>query len=210
MRFTMLLKSVSTAVLALLFAVACTSKNAPPVTEPVTEVDSDGDGVPDSRDKCPNTPAGAVVDQDGCELDSDGDGVVDRLDKCPNTPAGARVDENGCEIIAELGMAHFAFDKAELNDEGRMELDESAKTLMSNPNVRIEVAGHTDSVGSDSYNMSLGERRAKVVADYLVSKGVGADRLEPRSYGESRPVAANSTKEGRAQNRRTELVVIGQ
>ena len=64
-------------------------------------IDSDGDGVPDYLDKCPNTPAGAKVDANGCELDSDGDGVVDRLDKCPNTPAGAKVDANGCELDSD-------------------------------------------------------------------------------------------------------------
>ena len=84
--------------------------------EVMAEPDSDGDGVPDSRDKCPNTPQGVSVDADGCPLDSDGDGVPDYLDQCPGTPAGAKVDAKGCEIIASLTINvtadHFDFDLA--------------------------------------------------------------------------------------------------
>jgi len=73
-----------------------------PAPAPVARVvDTDGDGVPDNLDRCPNTPAGARVDASGCELDSDGDGVVDRLDRCPNTVRGARVDANGCELDSD-------------------------------------------------------------------------------------------------------------
>jgi OOP family OmpA-OmpF porin len=76
------------------------------------------------------------------------------------------------------------------------------------PNIKVEVAGHTDSTGPDAYNQGLSERRAKVVYDYLISKGIDASRLVgPNGYGETRPIDTNDTREGRQRNRRTELAV---
>jgi len=171
------------------------------------EIDSDGDGVPDSRDRCPNTPAGAKVDQYGCELDSDGDGVVDSQDKCPNTPANTPVDNTGCELAAEYKLEHvnFEFDSAKLTASSSAMLDEGVKILKRHSDMKVVIAGHTDSMGNDAYNQGLSERRAQAVADYLIAHGANAANISVKGYGESNPVADNSTEAGRAANRRVEL-----
>lgn len=151
---------------------------APP-PEPVNP-DLDGDGVPNERDKCPNTRPGAVVDLDGCEV----------------------------EAVIELRGVHFDFDKSDLKPEAIVILNEAAALLEQHETVVVEVAGHTDSVGTDAYNQGLSERRANSVRDYLVSKGIRASRLSARGYGEARPVASNDTDAGRAENRRVELVIL--
>ena len=86
-------------------------------------------------------------------------------------------------------------------------LDEATEVLRQYPDIRVEVAGHTDSIGSDQYNQGLSERRAKSVFDYLVGNGIDSGRLNSRGYGESAPIADNATREGRQRNRRVELVV---
>jgi OOP family OmpA-OmpF porin len=142
--------------------------------------------------------------------DLDGDGVLNERDKCPNTRPGAVVDLDGCEVeaVIELEGVYFDFDKATIKPEGKVVLNEAAALLQKHERVVVEVGGHTDSVGSEAYNQGLSERRADAVRDYLMSKGVKASRLTARGYGESRPVASNDTEEGRAENRRVELVVI--
>jgi len=152
----------------------------PPPPPPPPNPDLDGDGVPNERDKCPNTRPGAVVDLDGCEV----------------------------EAVIELEGVYFDFDKATIKPEGKVVLNEAAALLQKHERVVVEVAGHTDSVGTDAYNQGLSERRANAVKDYLASQGVKASRLTARGYGESRPVASNDTSEGRAENRRVELVVL--
>ena len=171
------------------------------------ELDSDGDGVPDSRDRCPETPAGAKVNEYGCELDSDGDGVVDSRDKCPNTAAGTPVDNTGCDLPVEYKLEHvnFEFDSAKLTADSTAMLDEGVKILKRHSDMKVEIAGHTDSHGSDGYNQGLSERRAQVVADYLVAHGANGDNISVSGYGESHPVADNGSEEGRAANRRVEL-----
>jgi len=101
----------------------------------------------------------------------------------------------------------FDFDGADLSGEARGTLDAAVAVLRDSPDSEVIVAGHTDSVGSDTYNMRLSERRATRVRDYLVGQGIDAGRLSVRAYGESQPVADNDTAEGRAQNRRVELNV---
>lgn len=171
------------------------------------ELDSDGDGVGNSRDKCPNTPAGAKVDANGCELDSDGDGVKDSKDKCPGTAKGVPVDNDGCDLDKEYKLhgVNFEFDSARLTEESKAILDEALRILQRHPDLKVEIAGHTDSTGSDSYNQGLSQRRAQSVLDYLVGKGANAANLTAKGYGESSPVASNDTKEGRAENRRVEF-----
>lgn len=171
------------------------------------EIDSDGDGVGDSRDRCPNTPKGAKVDEHGCELDSDGDGVVDSRDRCPGTAPGTPVDNDGCDLAPAHTLAgvNFEFDSARLTADSKSRLDEGLAILKRHPNLKVEIAGHTDSTGSDAYNQGLSERRAKAVMDYMVANGANAANLTARGYGESQPVADNGTKEGRAKNRRVEF-----
>lgn len=176
----------------------------------VSDMDSDGDGVPDSRDRCPNTPKGAPVDEHGCPLDSDGDGVPDYKDNCPGTPKGAKVDPSGCEIMADLTIRttadHFDFDSAELKPAMMSELDSAANQIKaSKGDEMLEIVGHTDSVGPADYNQGLSERRAQAAADYLGSQGVDASRMTVKGMGETAPVADNATREGRAMNRRVEL-----
>jgi OOP family OmpA-OmpF porin len=174
------------------------------------ELDSDGDGVVDRLDRCPNTPAGARVDAQGCELDSDGDGVVDALDQCPNTPRGDQVDAKGCTLASTLQLkgVNFDNDSAALRADARPILDEAVTTLKRYPQLRVEVAGHTDDRGSDAYNLDLSQRRAQAVLDYFVQMGIDAARLVPKGYGETAPVADNATDAGRAKNRRVELRIL--
>lgn len=190
--------------------------------------DGDGDGIADDKDKCPDTPAGRKVNSDGCELDSDGDGIVDGDDKCPTVYAKTH---DGCPEAAAAPVApaalapaaapqpepvpasrrlvlddvNFDYDKATLRPEAHAKLDEAAASLKEWGDIKVEVAGHTDSRGSNAYNMGLSLRRAESVRDYLINKGIPAERLVTKGYGESQPIADNSTNEGRFQNRRVEL-----
>ncbi|MAA73398.1 MAG: flagellar motor protein MotB [Salinisphaeraceae bacterium] len=182
-------------------------------------IDSDGDGVPDYKDKCPNTPAGVQVNADGCPLvvDADGDGVPDDQDKCPDTPAGVPVTSDGCAVGQKqiLRGVNYEFNKATLTANAERILDQVAQTLRDSPGFVVELAGHTDSKGSDSYNQDLSQRRAEAAMAYLITAGIDASRLRARGYGESQPIEPNTTPsgadnpEGRAANRRTEFRVIG-
>ncbi len=200
----------------------------PPPPAPVAPVvlDSDKDGVPDNADKCPGTPAGVAVDQDGCPLDSDKDGVPDYRDKCPGTPAGVKVDNDGCPppvvqevkpkaaakpAILEKGKAtlnvQFDHDKATIKKGFFNDIDELADVLKQNPDLNIEIDGHTDSTGAAAYNKKLSQARAEAVVKYLVHKhGIDTARRTARGFGEDNPIASNKTAKGRAQNRRVEAV----
>jgi OOP family OmpA-OmpF porin len=103
---------------------------------------------------------------------------------------------------------NFDFDKYNIKPEFEPVLDEAVSTLQAKPNVRINVNGHTDSIGTVEYNLKLSDRRANSVVNYLTGKGIAADRLVPQGFGKSQPIATNETAEGRAQNRRVELVPI--
>lgn len=167
--------------------------------------DSDSDGVLDSRDKCPGTPAGTQVDASGCsELDTDGDGVFDSKDQCPKTPRGDKVDANGCSLTFRLEVL-FETNSDRLTVASMTYLDQVATRLNELPSVTGVIEGHTDNTGADAHNQNLSERRAKTVRDYLVSKGVAGARLQSEGFGETKPLADNATDEGRAQNRRVVL-----
>lgn len=184
---------------------------AAPKVEPKKEAkDSDGDGVLDANDRCPGTPAGAAVDAYGCALDSDGDGVADYKDACPGTEAGAKVDEKGCkiepkeEVVVDMRL-NFDVDKYQIKPEMVSEIAKVAEFLRQYPSVNAQIQGHTDSTGSNQYNQGLSERRANAVKDYLINNfGISESRLSSVGYGEERPIADNSTSEGRALNRRAE------
>ena len=153
------------------------------------------------------TPAAIVVSYD---TDADGDGVVDRLDQCADSPVDIEVDEKGCTIVPiDVAGVNFAPQSYELTDESKTILDEAAILINASPELqKIEVQAHTDSKGSEKYNLKLSEQRAASVMEYLVSRGVEPSRLISKGYGESQPIADNSTEEGRAKNRRVELKVI--
>ncbi len=180
--------------------------------------DADNDGVTDDKDKCPNTPAGEKADENGCspsQLDSDSDGVPDDKDKCPNTAAGSKVDANGCTILFEenkkgaaliLKGVNFETGKSALLPESQATLNDVAGSLKANADIRVEVQGHTDNTGSAATNRRLSLARANAVRQYLIDQGVDGSRLVAKGYGPSKPVASNKTADGRAQNRRVELV----
>jgi len=104
-----------------------------------------------------------------------------------------------------LKGTNFAFDSAALTEEGIAQLADVARSLKANPDVHISIEGHTDSVGPDTYNLRLSQRRAEAVETYLVGKGIDEDRIETRGFGESKPITDNDTAEGRAENRRVEI-----
>lgn len=155
--------------------------------------DEDGDGVPDSRDKCPGTPKGVQVDADGCP-----------------PPAPAPMVEEPVVVKEEtivIRDVHFEFNKATLTPGDKDVLSTVATRLkQETSSAQLSVTGHTDSVGSDAYNQKLSEKRASSVVKYLVENGVPqASFVSVSGAGESQPVADNKTADGRAMNRRTEI-----
>ncbi|MGD1983415.1 MAG: OmpA family protein [Chromatiaceae bacterium] len=143
--------------------------------------------------------------------DDDLDGVPNSRDACPATPRGARVDSRGCQIIDSVVINvtadHFAFDSAELKPKMKDELDTVVARIQgSRGNEMLQVVGHTDSTGPEAYNQGLSERRAQAAADYLASQGIDASMMTVKGMGESVPVADNASREGRAMNRRVEIV----
>ena len=144
-------------------------------------------------------------------LDDDGDGVPNSEDICWTTPAGDKVDVYGCtisepELIVSLQGVHFASDSSALTSEAKSILDGALGAINADPSSQLSIEGHTDSRLSDSYNQALSERRAQSVANYLNSRGVSSSRLNSIGMGESSPVASNDTREGRAQNRRVDII----
>jgi OmpA-OmpF porin, OOP family len=168
-------------------------------------LDSDGDGVIDSHDQCPGTPANVGVNSKGCPLDSDGDMVNDDIDRCPETTANVKVNSYGCWVINNL---NFKSGKSKISYSSNSALNGLAATLISNPNLKVEIQGYTDNRGSNRLNTRLSQSRAQSVADYLSSQGVSSSRMIPKGYGPENPIADNSTSEGRAENRRVELKPI--
>jgi OOP family OmpA-OmpF porin len=153
--------------------------------------------------------------------DSDGDGVVDVNDKCPNTPAGTKVDGSGCPLakpviyvteedkkVVKDAIKNLEFDlgKATIRDHSLPSLDRVARLLVDK-NFSLKLAGHTDNTGSDELNMRLSKDRAESIKTYLVSKGANASRIEATGYGETQPIATNKTAAGRQANRRVEFTL---
>lgn len=186
-------------------------------------VDADGDGLVDEEDDCPTEPEDfdGFLDEDGCpDLDNDADGILDLDDACPNTPGPP--DNDGCpgdpqRVIIEDGQLqilekiYFEFDSANIQERSHAVLDEVAKTLEGHPQImQVRVEGHTDSRGSDRYNMGLSKRRAASVVRYLVTEaGVSGDRLTAEGYGETRPLIPDAkTEEEHAKNRRVEFHIV--
>ena len=142
-------------------------------------------------------------------VDSDGDGVPDGADKCPGSPSNKPVDADGCTIISVvLDDVQFELNSSELTPDSSASLDKVVNAMNEYPDLQIEVQAHSDSMGAEAYNQSLSEKRASSVRDYLIGAGIAANRIEAKGYGESKPIADNSTSEGRAKNRRVELKVI--
>ncbi len=176
--------------------------------------DSDGDGIADKDDACPNE--AGPRENNGCPWpDRDGDGVVDKDDQCPDV-AGT-VANNGCpELTVEVIKALNDYAKTILFDTGKTTLKPASLKVLDNvvdilkeySNARFHIDGHTDSVGSEANNQTLSEGRAASVVNYLIERGIASNRLVARGFGESKPIAPNTTKEGRTTNRRTEINLI--
>jgi len=174
--------------------------------------DTDGDGIIDTEDRCPETPRDSIIDGTGCAIpmDDDNDGVRDNEDRCPDTTAGVPVDARGCEVANEIRLqgVHFETNSDRLRANATVSIEDAASTLIRNPSIVVEVAGYTDDRGDAGYNQALSERRAKTVRDFLINSGVAEERLSWRGYGESDPIADNATAEGREQNRRVVLRIL--
>lgn len=252
--------------------------NNVPVDEHGCPFDEDGDGVSDSFDKCPKTPAGAVVGRDGCPIDSDGDAVPDYMDKCPGTPVEAKgmIDADGCPKDTDADGVPDYLDKCpgtpveaqgtvdakgcpkDTDDDGipdyldncptikgtvsdqgcpalKVEekrifekalqgiqfesgkdlikpvsytvLNEIVSIMKTNTDYLLDINGHTDNVGDAVKNQELSENRALSVKKYLTSKGIDEGRVNTKGFGQTKPVADNSTVQGRKMNRRVEFVV---
>jgi OOP family OmpA-OmpF porin len=173
--------------------------------------DSDGDGINDEDDKCPNI--AGLAKYNGCPIpDTDDDGVNDEEDSCANEPGIPEL--HGCppvtkEVKAAVDMAakdiFFKLGSFDLLPSSYAALDEVVKILKENPELLLDIEGHSDSIGSARINKLLSARRAAAIFDYLVSKGIDPNRIMTIGYGSEKPIADNSTEEGRAKNRRVEL-----
>ena len=188
--------------------------------------DNDGDGLLDTVDQCPNEAEtfNGFEDEDGCpegSMDRDGDGIRDDVDQCPDEPENINeyLDEDGCpdvkpqkvkitrEKIEITEKVLFETAKAKIKPVSYGILDSVVQVLKDYPAIKIRVEGHTDSDGSDSYNLSLSKQRAASVHDYIVSKGIDGSRLTSEGYGETQPIDTNRTSAGKANNRRVEFVI---
>ncbi len=173
--------------------------------------DADGDGVADKDDACPSE-AGPAENK-GCPWpDKDGDTVLDKDDACPDV-AGT-VANNGCpEVTEEVQKQLNDYARTILFDTGKSSIKAESTSVMVDiiqilseyPTAKFTVEGHTDSVGSAKLNQTLSDSRANSVRDFLIEKGIGADRLSAIGYGEDKPIATNKTRDGRKQNRRVEI-----
>ncbi|HKU39371.1 MAG TPA: OmpA family protein, partial [Polyangiales bacterium] len=187
--------------------------------------DDDGDGVLDEHDACPREAedSDGFADDDGCpDPDNDADGLLDAADKCPQEPETQNgfADTDGCPDEAPT-QARITCDRIAIQDTVLFEtgsdridarsyglLDQVAAVMNAAPDVkRLRVEGHTDNAGRKKANLDLSRRRAAAVRSYLIEKQVASERLESEGYGDTKPIAPNKTRTGRAQNRRVDFIV---
>ncbi len=180
---------------------------------PPAPPDSDADGVADAADQCAATSAGLPVDASGCPVDADADGVIGAADLCPDSPYGEPVDTNGCRPRLAVSQQYtllltFENDSAKIVGDPRAALAEVAALITQYPETTVSIEGHSDDRGSARYNLSMSKRRADAVANVLITDlGIDAARVAAVGFGETKPIATNATKEGRARNRRVVAVV---
>ncbi len=190
-------------------------------TDGCPELDNDSDGLADVQDQCPNE-AGPVAGKGCPSKDADSDGVNDDTDKCPTDPETRNdyLDEDGCpdtkpqrievtgtQIVIKQRI-NFATGKATILSDSFPVLDDVAQVLKDYPNIRVEIGGHTDNVGDDAGNQRLSKSRADAVFEYLLKRGVRADRMITVGFGETRPVDTNMTDAGKLANRRVEFMIL--
>jgi OOP family OmpA-OmpF porin len=183
------------------------------------EPDNDLDTIVDSADKCPNEPEDmdGFEDEDGCpDPDNDKDTVLDVQDQCPNEPGSTSQEPLGCPsnplvVVTDCEVKitqqiHFEYNKDKIRPESFPVLDAVVEVLNKNPDIKLEVQGHTDNRGGAAYNKNLSNRRAASVKNYLVNHGVTPARLTSLGYGFDRPIVDNSTEQNRALNRRVQFI----
>ena len=182
------------------------------------DLDNDGDGLSDKVDQCPNDAEDKdnFEDDDGCpDLDNDKDGFADKDDKCPDVPG---VAPDGCpkkynlvvvtaEKIELKQTVFFDFNRASIKNVSFALLNEVGQAMVDNPTIKVEIGGHTDSVGKDASNLKLSQSRAESVRTYLIKRGIASNRMVPKGFGENVPIADNRTEAGRSQNRRVEFLI---
>lgn len=177
--------------------------------------DTDGDGIADNVDACPNV-AGIAANR-GCPWpDTDGDGIVDKDDKCPDEVGTAA--NNGCPeiipVVAEKQISDFAktilfdFNKSNLRSDSYAKLLGIVAIMKEHNAVKFNIEGYADSYGPADYNLKLSKDRANTIRNYLIANGVNSANLTAKGYGETRPIDTNATSEGRANNRRVEIMVV--
>jgi outer membrane protein OmpA-like peptidoglycan-associated protein len=178
--------------------------------------DNDEDGVVDTSDRCVNT--AGPVENHGCpDTDRDGDTVVDRLDNCPDEPGS--VDNSGCKKqqlvkistgkLEILEKVYFQTNRAVLRSRSFGVLRNVAAVLQSHPEInQVQVEGHTDDKGNDEKNLTLSQKRAEAVVEFLVEQGIAPERLVPLGFGETQPIDTNDTAAGRQKNRRVEFNIL--
>ena len=181
------------------------------------DADNDNDGLTDAKDRCP-AEAGPRENYGCPDTDTDGDGFVYRVDVCPNE-GGADARYDGCKRRQKVALrdgkivviepVFFKTNQAIIQRRSFDLLDNVARVLVDHAELRVQIEGHTDSQGQDDKNLDLSRRRAEAVRAYVVDAGVAADRLEWVGFGETRPVADNQGRKGRAKNRRVAFVIIG-
>ena len=168
--------------------------------------DSDGDGVRDSRDRCPLTPKNAKVSPDGCALDGDMDGVKDYKDKCLDTPIGYEVDGNGCAISLNLGV-NFKYYSDIIEENSKKNIEKFAEFIKKNSNYELNIVGHTSTKGDADLNKRLSQKRAKAVKLALMNLGVSENSMTTEGRGEEDPVAEDASSDGKLLNRRVEIEI---
>jgi outer membrane protein OmpA-like peptidoglycan-associated protein len=189
-------------------------------------IDEDDDGIDASVDQCPDQAEDidTFEDNDGCpDRDNDRDGIADIDDACPDVAESINgvTDEDGCpdegnsavrlsgDRIEILERVYFDTNRATIKSRSHSVLEQVASVMKAQPDIRLlRVQGHTDARGADDLNLNLSQRRATAVKEFLIERDVPAQRLSARGYGESHPIAENTTPDGRAQNRRVEFHII--
>lgn len=174
-------------------------------------VDSDFDGVPDFADECAFNAVGAIVGANGCPIDSDNDGVPDGLDDCPYTLPAVEVDGHGCidlSMLSEPMVINIDYTPGsfEVDPHNRKRIERLAGLLNFVTDIRLDINGYTDNIGRPAANRTLSEKRANRVKGILVAMGIADDRIKAFGRGETNFVASNQTADGRARNRRIEIV----
>lgn len=187
----------------------CSLAQAASIYKSVPDATSSGEGEGSMLTDA-QRPAGFIIKHVSDEMpqnlsvDDDGDGVVNENDKCPDTPAGKVVDNAGCMKLIRLNV-RFDFDKYNLKEEYRDEIEQAVLFLRENKQLGVSIEGHTDAIGSNQYNQTLSEKRAHKIANILEQAHIASDRMQTKGFGEMVPVAPNDTAEGRAQNRRVDI-----